>query len=96
MIIAVAKIKPEAAMESVYALLPAEAKKVWEFHKNESIRQIFLRKDVPGAVILLEGNDIEQAKATVATLPMVEANVLDVEFIPVAPYTNWEFLFAKE
>jgi hypothetical protein len=47
----------------------------------------------PGAVLILECDDVTEAERLVATLPMAEAGLLDFELIPMRPFMGFRELF---
>ena len=53
------------------------------------IRQIWRRVDVPGACILLEADSEEHARELLATLPLMQAGMLEVTVVPLAPYPGF-------
>jgi hypothetical protein len=72
--------------------LEAEARQVWELYKRDVIREIYFRVDRKSAVIVLECQDIEDAENHLSTLPLVKAELIDFEIIPLAPYPGFERL----
>ena len=59
------------------------------------IRELYFRQDRPEAVLILECADVEEAAASLATLPFVEAGLITFEIIPLAPYPGFARLFAE-
>ena len=53
------------------------------------IRQIWRRADVPGACILLEADSEEHARELLGTLPLMQAGMLEVTVVPLAPYPGF-------
>ena len=53
------------------------------------LRQIWYRDDVPGACILWEADSEEHVRTLVATLPLVQAGLLDVTIVPLKPYAGF-------
>ncbi|WP_063800812.1 RNA-binding protein [Mastigocoleus testarum] len=94
-ILAIGKIPSGVPLNNVQTHLAAEAEKVWQLYISESLREIYLRTDQPGAVVVLECVDVEAAKAILATLPLVKAGMLDFDFIPLGPFRTYELLFAS-
>jgi len=62
-------------------LLERESQRVRALYAAGVLRAIWRRKDMPGAVMLLEVADEHEARATVATLPLAELGML--EFVVV-------------
>ncbi|MGL5833311.1 MAG: hypothetical protein ACRC1Z_08770 [Waterburya sp.] len=51
--------------------------------------------DMSGAVMLWEGESVESVTKEAQKLPMYEAGVLDLEILPLKPYTAYASLFAQ-
>lgn len=90
----IANVAPHAAMEMVELLTQPEARRVWELYTAGLVRSVWYRGDRPGAVLLLECESEAAAKEAAASLPMVEAGLLDVEVIPLGAYDGIASLFA--
>jgi len=74
----------------------AEAKRVWELCQADIIREIYFRADRSEAVLVLECASVAEAERALATLPMVAANLIAFEVIPLAPYPGLSRLFASD
>lgn len=72
-----------------------EVRHTWLLYKSGVIRDIYFRQDRPGVAIIAEADSIEAAKRALDELPLVKAGLIEWEMIPLGPFTNWEFLFAK-
>lgn len=73
-----------------------EQKAVWSLYERGILRQIDLRTDRPGAVLQLEVDDETSASAAAAELPLVQDGRLQVETIPLAPFTKLSRLWMGE
>lgn len=78
------------------ALAEAEQKRLWQFHQQSVISQIFYRADELDLVLLCQGESLAEVKAQLQTLPMVSARLFTLELMPLAPYTGFEMLFAEQ
>lgn len=58
-------------------LLAAEAQRVRELYAAGVIRSIWRRKDMPGAVILLEAANEDEARAALESLPLAQRGMLE-------------------
>ena len=85
--------KQEVSADDIKPLLREEARKVWILYQDEFIREIFFRADKTSAILMLECSDIEEAKQKLAKLPLVSANLIDFELIPLVPYRGFSRLF---
>ncbi len=77
---------PESAFEP---LLEPEAETLRTAYAAGIARQAWGRKDKPGAIVLLECESLEAAKAWAETLPLRKAGMLDAEIIELAGYRGF-------
>jgi hypothetical protein len=95
--IAILRLNPEATEEAQAKLRRAEVEKVWELIVSGTLRAInFFSGEGRGAVLHLETPDRSSAEATVQSLPMVGAGLLDSEVLTLAPFTGLAELFAEQ
>jgi hypothetical protein len=73
--------------------LKAEAAKVWELYQAGVLREIYFRQDRTSAVLALECADVQEARRTLETLPLVRAGLTEFEVIPLVPYPGFSRLF---
>jgi muconolactone delta-isomerase len=71
----------------------AEARRVWELYQNGIIREIYFRADRSEAVLILECADTNEAQHVLESLPLVKAELIQFELIPLAPYPGFARLF---
>jgi muconolactone delta-isomerase len=71
----------------------AEARRVWELYQNGIIREIYFRADRSEAVLILECADTNEAQHVLESLPLVKAELIRFELIPLAPYPGFARLF---
>lgn len=75
------------------ALLRAEAEHLWELYEAGVVRQPFFRADRHEAVLLLECDSPQAARATLDRFPLVSAGLIDFEIIPLRTYPGFARLF---
>jgi len=92
-ILAIEKEFAGKTAEDFQPYLEAEAIRVWELYKTGVIREIYYRADRTSAVLILECANLEEAKEQLSTLPLVQENLINFDFIPLAPYPGFERLF---
>ena len=73
--------------------LKAEARCVWEYYQNGTIRELYFRADRSEAVLILECRDISEAKEILDSLPLVQTGLISFEIIPLVPYPGLARLF---
>lgn len=94
-ILALSRRQPGVTTEQLQPHQVTEAQRVWQLHKDGLFREMYFRRDRPGAVVVLECATEAEARAALATLPMVEAGLIDFDVIPLGPFLPLEHLFAK-
>ena len=82
-----------ASEDDVQVLLIEEARRVWELHQEDYVREIYFRAEKTSAVLMLECSDMEEARRRLSKLPLVLANLVDFELIPLVPYPGFSRLF---
>jgi hypothetical protein len=85
--------KQEISGDDSHAILTEEARKVWKLYQADFIREIYFRADKTSAILMLECSDIKEAKQRLSELPLVSANLIDFELIPLVPYPGFSRLF---
>ena len=77
-ILAISQAKPETTEAQIAALLKDEVRKAWELYVAGTIREIYFRRDMPGAVLILECQDVQEAKEILETLPFVHCRFIRI------------------
>jgi muconolactone delta-isomerase len=77
-------------------LLAAEARRAWELHQAGVVRELYFRADNPAAVLVLECPNLDEAGEALASLPLVEAGLIQFDVIPLRAYPGFARLFAGE
>jgi uncharacterized protein YciI len=70
-------------------LLDAEAERVRELHMAQIFRTVWGRADGKGAVILIEAESLEAARAATDALPLVQAGMLEVTLHALVSYRGF-------
>jgi muconolactone delta-isomerase len=72
------------------AFAEAESQRARSLYAEGAIRQIWQRGDMPGACILFEAASEEEVRAALATLPLMQAGMLELLWvIPLKPYRGF-------
>jgi uncharacterized protein YciI len=66
-----------------------EAEHLRKLYADGVARQFWSRPDVPGAVGIVEADSLDDAKAKMGTLPLVEAGMLEMTVVPLMPYRGF-------
>lgn len=71
-------------------LIEHEAQRVRELYAAGVVRNIWRRKDMPGAVFLLETESEEAARGVLATLPLAQLEMLEFVILTgLEPYPGF-------
>jgi len=76
--------------------LLAEAHRVWQLHQAGILREIYFRDDQDTAVLVLECPSVAEGRKILASLPLVQAGLIDFEVIPLKPYPGYARLFSPQ
>lgn len=93
-ILVLAKRHNQVPIETMQPYFPAEVQAIWDLYTQGIIRELYTRADQPGAAVLMvECATPEAARQALSKLPLVGMNMLDLELVPFAPFTNLSLLF---
>jgi muconolactone delta-isomerase len=88
--LSVSRRKTESFAESEFASrAAAEAERARAMYAEGFIRQIWTRRDVPGACILWEADSEEHVRELLNSLPLAAAGMLEITVIPLRPYAGF-------
>jgi len=73
--------------------LKAEAARVWELCQSGTIREIYFRKDLHNAVIVLECESLVEAEKVLSSLPLVKERLIAFDIMQLLPYDGFSRLF---
>ena len=71
--------------------LDGEAARARELYAQGAFRALHSRGDVPGAVIVVEAADSDEAAALVGSLPFAQQKLMDFQIVPLKPYRGFVF-----
>lgn len=83
-VLAIGTISAAAGQETP-ALLQQQVRDTVNLYLDGRIEHWFARQDRAGVVLLLNIRTADEARAALADLPLVKANILTFELIPVGP-----------
>jgi hypothetical protein len=88
--LAITRRRTEQFSEAEFAVrLDAEAVRARALYAEGTFRSINSRGDIPGAVLVIEAPDLAAARAAMASLPLAQLEMMDVEVIPLLPYRGF-------
>ena len=93
-ILAIEKDVPGVGEAAFEEHLPAEARAAFALQQSGVLREIYFRADRDDAVLILECADVDEARRTLATLPLVRAGLITFDLIPLKAYPGFARLFA--
>lgn len=82
---------PDASLPA--DLLRREAAEVWALQKTSIIRDIWFTTQGRNAVVMLECLNATEARRHLATLPLVQAGVIEFTILELCAYDGYERLF---
>ena len=94
-ILAIDRLNPGVTFEKIAPLLKDEAVHAWQLYSKGVFRELYMRGDRPGAVIIAECASLDEVRAIFAELPLVRAKLIEFEFIPLGPFSPFEQLMKK-
>ena len=83
-VMAVASAKSTLTPEQLKQHMPSEVPATLKLYLDGKVEQFWFRENA-GPIFLMNVESIEDAKATLATLPLVASNVMSYELMPVGP-----------
>jgi hypothetical protein len=95
-VFALLKAKPGVTREQVTAIMPAEIRATVQLYLDGKIREWYAREDGRGGIFLLNADDVAEAESIMESLPLAKQNLLDHEYIPVAPLMPLRLLIGSQ
>ena len=71
--------------QQIMKVMPAEIRATVKLYLYGKIRQWYSKGDGRGVIFLLDAKTIDEAHAIMDALPLSKENLMDHEYIPVAP-----------
>ncbi len=88
--------KPGVTIADVTKLAPEEVRTAVQLYLDGKIDRWYTRTDGNGAVLILHCKTVDEAKEVIAGLPAMKAGYLDVEYIPLGPFTGLRVLMRPQ
>lgn len=90
-VLAIVRRRTESFSEEAFApVLEPEAQAIRTLYAQGIVRSVWSRDDVPGACLLLEAESLDRAREIVASFPLVERGMAEVEaLIPLRGYRGF-------
>ncbi len=84
-VFAIGSITKPFTAEQAKPIMAKEVPDTLQLYLDGKIDQFWHRKDREGVIFLINAESVDQARATLAKLPLVEGDFLTFDFIPVGP-----------
>jgi hypothetical protein len=94
-VFAIGSTKPTVTLDQIQKLLPKEVPATLQHYLDGKIEQFWFREKA-GPIFLMNVESIEEAKAELATLPLVAADLMTYEFLPVTPLSPLRLLIQSK
>jgi hypothetical protein len=83
-VFAIATPKPTLTPEKLQQFMPAEVPATLQHYLDGTVEQFWFREKL-GPIFLMNVESVEEAKASLATLPLVANDLMTYEVFPVSP-----------
>jgi hypothetical protein len=95
-VMAMTSLKPGVALPDVMKLVQEEVRVAVQLYLEGKVDRWYTRGDGKGAVLFLRCRTAEEGRVIMADLPLVKAGYLNVEYIPVGPFSGLRNLVRPE
>ena len=92
-VFAIASPKPTLTPEKIQQHMPNEVPATLKLYLDGKVEQFWFREKA-GPIFLMNVESVEQAKATLDTLPLVADGLMSYDLIPVGPLAPLGMLIA--
>ncbi len=83
-VFAIATPKPTLTPDKLQQYMPAEVPATLQHYLDGTVEQFWFREKL-GPIFLMNVESVEEAKASLATLPLVANDLMTYEVFPVSP-----------
>ncbi|CAN7702439.1 hypothetical protein [Caballeronia sp. 15711] len=84
-ILAIGRLTSKSTPDAVGAVLPQEVRDTVKLYLEGKIDQWYVRKDQASVVFILNMTDVNEARNTLAQLPLGRADLMEFDLIPLGP-----------
>ncbi len=93
-ILVLAQRNPKISTDQMRPHFKAEVEAVWNLYSKGIVREFYTRADQGGpAILTVESESIDTAKKELETLPLVEMKMIDLDYLPLAPFHSLSHLW---
>jgi hypothetical protein len=94
-VLATLTLKEGITRDQIAKVMPSEVRDTVGLYLDGKISQWYARGDGKGVVFILDCKSVEEARATLEKLPLVQANFASFEYLPLGPLTPLQVLLAQ-
>ncbi len=84
-VFAVGSITKIPTPEQLARIMPKEVPDTLQLYLDGAIDQFWHRKDKQGVIFLVNATTVDEARATLARLPLADEGLMTFDYIPVGP-----------
>lgn len=84
-ILAIGRLTSKSTPGAIGAVLPQEVRDTVKLYLGGKIEQWYVRKDQASVVFILNITDVNEARRTLAQLPLGRADLMEFDLIPLGP-----------
>jgi hypothetical protein len=84
-VLATLTVKADADRPAIMKVMPEEVRDTVKLYLDGKIQQWYSRTDGRGVVFILNVTSVAEAKALTDNLPLVKANLVTFDYMPLAP-----------
>lgn len=96
-ILVLAQRHADVSVDQMRPHFKPEVEAVWALYAQGIVREFYTRGDQGGpAILAVECETVEAAQKVLAELPLVKLKMLDLNLIPLAPFSGLTQLFQAE
>jgi hypothetical protein len=95
-ILAIEREFPDIPSHAFKPFLMEESAQIWGLYQAGIIREAYFHANQPNAILIMESANVEAARQTLSTLPLVREGFIDFEIIPLVAYPGFFRLFSEE
>ena len=91
-VLAIGTLTVDRSAPQLKGIMPAEVTATVGLYLSGKIEQWWSQKDKPGIVFLLNATSVEEARATLADLPLDRGGLMHFEFLALGPLKPLQYL----
>ena len=95
-VLAVGSIVKPVTPEQRQQIMPREVPATLQLYLDGKVEQYWYRQDAPGVVFLMNVESVDDAKATVHSLPLAAEGFAEFELIPMGPLAPLGMLIQRK